>query len=136
LELIKICPIKFIESKYCNDALLKLVLNLDEFLIDSEVDLLLALIKWIKRNFMSENENDEKKLKELIKPYLEYIRFPTIPPKELVKDVKPLKLIPDEIYFEALEHQATKEESTLTDKKYIPRVIKKIEFGFGNYSHR
>jgi hypothetical protein len=53
--------------------------------------------------------------------------------------VKPLNIIPEEIYYEALEYQATKEDYdnfSKDEKKFISRVIKKIEFGFGNYSHR
>lgn len=78
-----------------------------------EIDLFRFLIKWGKKNYSS-NE-----FKNKIESFLEYIKFPLMSFKELIREVRPLNIISDLKYIEALEFNG--------DKEYFNQ-IKKIEF--------
>ena len=79
-------------------------------------------------------------LKDIVGPYLRHIRFPLMNFKELIREIRPLGLIEDSEYIQALEFNGDKEFilSQETNKSQIlfqPRKCKEDYFLLGrNYT--
>lgn len=71
-----------------------------------EIDLFRFLVNWGKhKQKLSSNAS----LKNIISPFFQYIRFPLMSFKELIREVRPLGVIKDSQYIEALEFNGDKE---------------------------
>lgn len=82
-----------------------------------EIELFHYLIRWAK----AKEANDWK---ILVQPFLNYIRFPLMSSKELIREVKPSQIImdTDPMYIEALEFNADTESfHNLQKKQFISR---------------
>ena len=96
----------FISSNIMDLLLSRNTLNI------KEIDLFRFLIKWGKNQEQQRNSssnNSKSSWKEIIKPYLHHIRFPLMNFKELIREVRPLGVIDDLQYIEALEFNGDKE---------------------------
>ena len=92
-----------------------------------EIDLFRFLIKWGKNQEQQRNSssnNSKCSWKEIIKPYLHHIRFPLMNFKELIREVRPLGVIDDLQYIEALEFNGDKEFFNIEELK----IKNKIQF--------
>jgi len=67
-----------------------------------ELDLVKAIMKWAEH----QKKNTGKDVKELLKNIARHIRYPLLSPQELVKEVKPLGIIPQDLYLQAVEFHA------------------------------
>lgn len=94
-------------SSECMKVLLERnTLNIKEF------ELFQFLINWGKKR-------GGKKWKEIVKPLLELIRFPLMSFKELIREVRPLGVLSDLEYIEALEFNGDKELFTKSEKSHF-----------------
>src|SRR6185437_3497702 len=73
-----------------------------------EIDLFRFLVNWGKKQ-QSLNSNSNSSFKDIIKPYLQYIRFPLINSHELIREVRPLGVMDDIDYIQTLEFNSDKE---------------------------
>jgi len=105
------------------DILIEL-LQSDELII-SELEIFNAVVNWGKHQLLLTQQKKSKNanidIASVISKVITHIRLPIIPAPQLIKAVKPTKLVPSQYFYEAIEFHAAPTEVNTNYVRFRPR---------------
>jgi len=91
-----------------------------------EIEIFKAVVRWIDSNIgptiQLNSSQNKKEVLETILPLIQCVRFALIPPNDLIRVVKPTKLVPKELYIQVLEYHLQPNLIDVSSAMFKPRV--------------